>query len=119
VQHVLPFLPLVRDLLVGVFALWWANKSTSPKAHEQAAQLVAIADAAAAAALAMNPGADWLTLLSATLKQIKGAAGLTVSDLDAINREAVRALNAAGIYAPNTTRPGVSSASLSGSGLTK
>lgn len=86
----------VFDLAILIVGGWFAHRATSPKAHDVAEQLDAIAKGAAALAVSLYPDADWATLLNHVVQQISQAAGLKVKDAAAIERAASLALTQLG-----------------------
>jgi hypothetical protein len=93
----LPLLKPAAELLAGAVGAWLLHRIGSPTTHERAATLALIADAAAAVIVTRYPTADWAQLLRETISEIARAAGLPTSNRQALEREAVRALIAAGV----------------------
>lgn len=91
--------PLIGIVATGLGG-WLARKIGG--AHDQQAAfhraqiLSVIAQDAAALVVSLNPTASWATLLEQTVKQIASAAGLPVTDQQAIQRAAASALSALG-----------------------
>jgi hypothetical protein len=87
-----PLVGLVATLVGG----WIGHRFTSPKDHDRAAHLAAIARDAAALVAGLNPTASWAELLRMTVDQIATAAGLPTTNKDALERAAAGALSAIG-----------------------
>lgn len=87
---------LVATVAIPILGGWLIKKLKTPTDLERAALLEKIAEAAAALVVAMNPKADWATLLQAVIQQIASAAGLPTNNQAAINRAAAAALTKLG-----------------------
>jgi hypothetical protein len=64
----------------------------TPKDHDRALHLAALADDFAAAVVTLNPMAPWATMVQDIVNRLKAAAGLNVSDAHALERAAQGAL---------------------------
>lgn len=88
--------PVVFQVVTLGLAGLIAQRIRSPKDHERAAALDAIAQGAAALVVSLNPKAEWAALLEATVTQVLSVAGLPTDSNPAVQRAASAALTRLG-----------------------
>jgi len=76
-------------LLIGG---WWVRRQSTPTEQSRAQHLAQIATDTAALVVSANPKAAWAQMLEQTVQQLTGAAGIPVTNRDALQRAAAGAL---------------------------
>ena len=79
-------------LAVVIIGSWFARKITTPTAQQRAQHLAQIAADAAALVVSLYPSASWSTLLENTVQALISAAGLGITNRQALERAAAGAL---------------------------
>ena len=83
----------ILGVIATVIGTWLGSRIITPKNHERAAALDAIARGAAALVISLAPaGAKWAELLKSVVQIISSAAGRPTTNVNAIERAAAAAL---------------------------